>query len=85
MKTPCARTSGILRADTEVVFHGQAAGTNPSDYPGDDLGHGYTYWIHGNQWVAAGRAAEAQGFDAFAMLLLNPMLREGNVPSSTSR
>ena len=44
----------VLRPDTEVVFHGQAPGTYPSDYPGDDIGYGYTYWIHGNQWVAAG-------------------------------
>ena len=67
----------VLRPDTEVVFHGQAAGTYPSNYPGDDIGYGYTFWIHGNQWVAAGRAAEAQGFDAFAMCTLpNPMLRE---------
>jgi len=66
-----------LRPDTEVVFHGQAKGTYPSDYPGDDIGYGYTFWIHGNQWIAAGRAAEAGGFDAYAMCTLpNPMLRE---------
>jgi Asp/Glu/hydantoin racemase len=67
----------VLRPDTEVVFHGQVKGTYPSDYPGDDIGYGYTYWIHGNQWIAAGRAAEEQGFDAYAMCTLpNPMLRE---------
>jgi len=66
-----------LRPDTDVVFHGQADGTYPGNYPGDDIGYGYTYWIHGNQWVAAGRAAERDGFDAFAMCTLpNPMLRE---------
>jgi allantoin racemase len=67
----------VLRPDTEVDFHGQANGTYPSNYPGDDIGYGYTFWIHGNQWVAAGRAAQAQGYDAFAMATLpNPMLRE---------
>jgi Asp/Glu/hydantoin racemase len=72
-----AHLAKLLRPDTEVVFHGQAPGTYPSNYPGDDIGYGYTYWIHGNQWVAAGRQAEAEGFDAFAMCTLpNPMLRE---------
>ncbi len=72
-----AHAAKVLRPDTEVVFHGQAPGTYPSDYPGDDIGYGYTFWIHGNQWIAAGRAAQAQGFDAFAMCTLpNPMLRE---------
>lgn len=74
MRTHLAK---VLRPDTEVVFHGQAEGTYPGNYPGDDIGYGYTYWIHGNQWVAAGRTAAAQGFDAYAMCTLpNPMLRE---------
>lgn len=72
-----AHLGKVLRPDTEVVFHGQAPGTYPSNYPGTDIGYGYTFWIHGNQWIAAGRAAEEQGFDAFAMCTLpNPMLRE---------
>ncbi len=74
IRTHLART---LRPDTEVVLHGQADGTYPGNYPGDDIGYAYTYWIHGNQWVAAARAAERDGFDAFAMCTLpNPMLRE---------
>ncbi len=74
MRTHLGKT---LRPDTEVVFHGQAEGTYPGNYPGDDIGYGYTFWIHGNQWVAAGRAAQRDGFDAFAMCTLpNPMLRE---------
>ena len=33
--------------------------------------------IHGNQWIAAGRAAQARGFDAFALCTWpNPMPRE---------
>lgn len=67
----------MLRPDTEVVFHGQLPGTYPDNYPGSDISYGYLYWMHGNQWVAAGRAAQRDGFDAYAMCTLpNPMLRE---------
>jgi len=67
----------VLHNDTKVVFHGQLDGTYPGNYPGDDISYGYLYWMHGNQWIAAGRAAERDGFDAFAMCTLpNPMLRE---------
>jgi allantoin racemase len=67
----------VLRRDSELVLHGQLPGTYPGDYPGDDIGYAYTYWIHGNQWIAAARAAERDGFDAYAMCTLpNPMLRE---------
>jgi allantoin racemase len=67
----------VLRPETELVLHGQLAGTYPANYPGDDIGYGYLYAMHGNQWVAAARAAERDGFDAYAMCTLpNPMLRE---------
>ncbi|MGK0171492.1 MAG: allantoin racemase [Gammaproteobacteria bacterium] len=67
----------VLRPDTELVLHGQLPGTYPGNYPGDDIGYGYTYWIHGNQWIAAALGAERDGFDAYAMCTLpNPMLRE---------
>lgn len=67
----------VLRPDTEVVFHGQRPGTYPADYPGDDLAYRALYWLHGQQWVAAARAAERDGFDAFASCTLpNPMLGE---------
>jgi len=67
----------VLRQDTEVVFHGQLNGTYPGNYPGDDIAFAWLYAMHGNQWVAAGRAAERDGFDAYAMCTLpNPMLRE---------
>ncbi len=72
-----AHAAKVLRPDTEVVWHGQLAGTYPSNYPGDDIGYGYLVTMHGNQWIAAGQAAQAQGFDAYAMCTLpNPMLRE---------
>jgi Asp/Glu/hydantoin racemase len=67
----------VLRPDTEVAFHGQLPGTYPANYPGDDIAYAYLFWIHGNQWIAAARAAERDGFDAFASCTLpNPMLRE---------
>ena len=72
-----AHAKKVLRPDTEVAWHGQLKGTYPANYPGDDIGYGYLYGMHGNQWIAAGRAAAAQGFDAYAMCTLpNPMLRE---------
>ena len=72
-----AHARKVLRPDTDVVWHGQLKGTYPADYPGDDIGYGYTFGMHGNQWIAAGREAARQGFDAYAMCTLpNPMLRE---------
>src|SRR6185503_15084783 len=67
----------VVRDGTEVVFHGQLDGTYPSNYPGDDIAYAWLYAMHGQQWMAAGRAAERDGFDAYAMCTLpNPMLRE---------
>ncbi len=67
----------ILRPDTEVSWHGQLKGTYPGNYPGDDIGYGYLYGMHGNQWVAAGLTAEREKYDAYALCTLpNPMLRE---------
>lgn len=72
-----AHAGKVLRPDSEVVLHGQLPGTYPGDCPGDDIGYGYTYWVHGNQWIAAALAAEREGYDAYAMCTLpNPMLRE---------
>ena len=72
-----AHARRVLRPDSEIVLHGQLPGTYPSNYPGDDIGYGYTYLIHGNQWIGAALAAERAGFDAYAMCTLpNPMLRE---------
>jgi len=67
----------VLRDDTEVVFHGQLDGTYPGSYPGDDIAYASLYWMHGQQWVAAARAAERDGFDAYAMCTMpNPLIRE---------
>jgi hypothetical protein len=67
----------VLRGDTDVVFRGQLDGAYPGNYPGNDIAYSALYSMHGNQWVAAGRAAHRDGFDAYAMCTLpNPMLRE---------
>jgi allantoin racemase len=72
-----AHAEKVLRPDTEVAWHGQVAGTYPSTYPGDDIAYAHLYGMHGNQWIAAGRQAAAEGFDAYALCTLpNPMLRE---------
>lgn len=67
----------VVRPGTEVVLHGQMKGTYPANYPGDDIGYGFLFAMHGNQWVARALEAEKAGFDAYAMCTLpNPMLRE---------
>jgi Asp/Glu/hydantoin racemase len=72
-----AHARKVCRPDTEIAWHGQLAGTYPSNYPGDDIAYGYLVGMHGHQWVAAARQAEREGFDAYAMCTLpNPMLRE---------
>lgn len=72
-----AHAKKVLRPDTEVSWHGQVKGTYPGNYPGDDIGYGYLFGMHGNQWVAAARQAQAERYDAYAMCTLpNPMLRE---------
>jgi allantoin racemase len=71
------RISAVVRPDTEVVLHGQIAGTYTSDYPGSDLAYGVLYWMHGLQWLAAAREAEKQGFDAMVLAsIAGPMAQE---------
>ena len=70
------RIGEVVRPGTEVVLHGQIAGTYPSDYPGTDLAYGVLYWMHGLQWLAAAREAQAQGFDAMVLAsIAGPMAR----------
>ena len=72
-----AHAKKVCRPDTEIAWHGQMKGTYPSNYPGDDIGYSYLFAMHANQWIAAARQAEREGFDAYAMCTLpNPMLRE---------
>src|SRR3954467_13743139 len=72
-----SRIKEIVRADTEVVLHGQIPGTYSSDYPGVDLAYSSLFWLHGLQWIAAAREAERQGFDAIVCATMsNPLVRE---------
>jgi Asp/Glu/hydantoin racemase len=72
-----ARIDAVTRPDTEVVLHGFVPGTFKANYPGPDIATSYLYWLHGNQWIAAGLEAEKQGFDAMVLASLpGPMLRE---------
>ncbi len=72
------RLPTIVRPDTEVVMHGLAVGTmDHANYPKEDLGSAYLMYAHGNQFIAAGLDAQAQGFDAMVLATLgNPMLPE---------
>ncbi len=67
----------VARADTEVVMHGMNPRTYQSNYPGTDIRHAYIQYLHGQQFVMGGIAAEEQGFDAYAIMTLpEPALRE---------
>jgi Asp/Glu/hydantoin racemase len=72
------RLPTIVRPDTEVVMHGLAVGTmDHANYPKADLASAYLMYAHGNQFIAAGLDAQAQGFDAMVLATLgNPMLHE---------
>lgn len=72
-----ARIRRIVRPDTDVVLHGFIPGTFAANYPGPDIAFSYPYWLHSNQWIAAGLEAERQGFDAMVLASMpSPMLRE---------
>lgn len=72
-----ARIRQVVRPGTDVVLHGFAPGTFKANYPGPDIATSYLYWLHGNQWIAAGLEAEKQGFDGMVLASLpGPMLRE---------
>lgn len=67
----------VARPDTEVVLHGMHDQTYRTNYPGTDIRHAYMQYLHGQQFVLGGIAAEEQGFDAYAIMTLpEPALRE---------
>jgi allantoin racemase len=67
----------IVRPDTEVVLHGFLPGSYASNYPIRELQFGPMAHLHFNQLLAAGIAAEQQGFDAYAMgFMAGPLLPE---------
>lgn len=67
----------IARPGTEVVMHGMNPGTYRTNYPGTDIQHNYMQYLHGQQFVLGGIAAEEQGYDAYAIMTIpEPGLRE---------
>ena len=67
----------VARPDTEVVMHGMHAKTYRTNYPGTDIKHNYMQYLHGQQFVLGGIAAEEAGFDAYAIMTIpEPALRE---------
>ena len=72
-----SRIANAVRADTEVIMHGQVPGTFSTAYPGKDLETSFFWWIHGLQWILAARQAQAEGFDAMVLATIqSPMIRE---------
>ena len=69
--------SKVARPDTEVVMHGMHPDTYRTNYPGTDIRHAYFQYLHGQQFVLGGVAAEEAGFDAYAIMSIpEPALRE---------
>ena len=67
----------VARPDTDIVMHGMAQGTYPSNYPGTEICFDVVQRLHAPQFLMAGIAAEEQGFDAFAISSIpDIMLRE---------
>ena len=67
----------VARPDTEVVLHGMHPQTYRTNYPGTDIRYGYVQYLHGQQFVMGGIAAEEGGFDAYAIVSIpEPALRE---------
>ncbi len=67
----------VARPDTEVVLHGMHEKTYQTNYPGNDIRYAYMQYLHGQQFIMGGIAAEEQGFDAYAMMTIpEPALRE---------
>ena len=67
----------VARPDTEVVMHGMHPKTYRTNYPGTDIRHNYMQYLHGQQFVLAGIAAEEAGYDAYAIMSIpEPALRE---------
>lgn len=67
----------VARPDTEVVMHGMHAETYKTNYPGVDIRYGYVQYLHGQQFVMGGMAAEERGYDAYAIMSIpEPGLRE---------
>lgn len=67
----------ITRPDTEVVLHGMAPGTYPTNYPGTDIQHAVAQYLHGTQFLSGAIKAQEEGYDAFLLCTLpEPALTE---------
>lgn len=67
----------VARPDTQVVLHGMHPQTYRTNYPGNDIRYAYLQYLHGQQFVLGGIAAEEQGYDAYAIMSIpEPALRE---------
>jgi allantoin racemase len=74
LKSQVAR---VARPDTEVVLHGMAPGTYPTNYPGTDIQHVVAQYLHGRQFLAGALQAQKEGYDAFLLCTLpEPALAE---------
>lgn len=66
----------VTRPGTRVDLHGMHPGTYVTDYPGNDIGHGYIQFLHAHQFARAAMQAQDDGYDAYALTTLpEPGLR----------
>ena len=65
-----AQVTRLTRPDTEVVLHGMAPGTYPTNYPGTDIRHVATQYLHGTQFLGNALRAQQEGYDAFLVCTL---------------
>lgn len=67
----------LTRPDTEVVLHGMAPGTYPTNYPGTDIQFAVAQYLHGTQFLAGALRAQQENYDAFLLCTLpEPALAE---------
>ncbi len=72
-----AQVRRLTRPDTEVTLHGMAPGTYPTNYPGTDIRHVVTQYLHGTQFLANAMRAQQENYDAFLVCTLpEPALTE---------
>ncbi len=69
--------AAILRPGTEVAIHGMPPGSFSGTSPAEVARHAYTAALHTEQLITNARRAEAEGYDAVAIgIVQNPGLRE---------
>ena len=69
--------AAILRPSTEVSIHGMPPGSFDGTSPAEVARHAYTASLHTEQLITNARRAEAEGYDAVAIgIVQNPGLRQ---------